>query len=117
MNDGGDVSRPSDHDLDLYMVDTCSFTALRRTYPREVPPFEPVWRTVEILAERKRLFSIDLVLEELNAMDDEVSQWANAHGDLFLPLVRRFRSARGLSSPAISRSSITRRRNPPPTRF
>src|SRR4051794_2985527 len=72
--------------LDSYMVDTCSFTALHRTYPREVPTFEPVWRTVEMLAERGRLFSIDLVLEELNAVDDQISQWANAHSDLFLPL-------------------------------
>src|SRR5688572_19124026 len=72
--------------VDVYMVDTCSFTALHRTYPREVPTFEPVWRTIEALAGQERLFSIDLVLDELNAVDDQVSQWANAHGDLFLPL-------------------------------
>jgi hypothetical protein len=68
------------------MVDTCSFTALHRTYPREVPTFEPIWRTVETLAAQGRLFSIDLVLDELNAVDDEISQWANAHPELFLPL-------------------------------
>ncbi len=75
-----------DNHLDVYMVDTCSFTALHRTYPREVPTFEPVWTTIEALADRSRLFSIDLVLDELNAVDDQVAQWANAHSDLFLAL-------------------------------
>ena len=68
----------------LYMVDTSSFTELRRTYPR--PPFDNVWKLIERLADEGRLISIDLVLDELNAQDDEVSAWAKERSDLFLEL-------------------------------
>lgn len=52
--------------LALYMVDTSSFTEMRRTYPR--PPFDNVWELMERLAAEGRLLSIGLVLDELNAM-------------------------------------------------
>lgn len=68
----------------LYMVDTCSFTELRRTYPR--PAFDAVWRLVESVADDGRLLSVVEVLIELNAQDDEVAVWANARQELFLPL-------------------------------
>lgn len=67
-----------------YMVDTCSFTELRRAYPR--PAFDAVWKLVEALAAAGRLLSIDEVLLELKAQDDEVSAWASAHESIFLPL-------------------------------
>jgi hypothetical protein len=68
----------------LYMVDTCSFTELRRTYPR--PYLDAVWRLVERVADDGRLLSVEEVFNELQAQDDEVAQWAMARRSLFLPL-------------------------------
>jgi predicted nucleic acid-binding protein len=68
----------------LYMVDTCSFTELRRTYPR--PHLDAVWRLVERVADDGRLLSVEEVFNELQAQDDEVAQWAMARRSLFLPL-------------------------------
>jgi Domain of unknown function (DUF4411) len=66
------------------MVDTSSFTELRRTYPR--PAFDAVWRLLERVATDGRLLSVEDVLRELNAQDDEIAAWARARRHLFLPL-------------------------------
>jgi hypothetical protein len=65
-------------------VDTCSFTELRRTYPR--PHFDAVWKLVERVADEGRILSVDDVFLELNAQDDEVADWARTRRGLFLPL-------------------------------
>lgn len=69
-----------------YMMDACSFTELRRTYPR--PPFDAVWKLMDRLVAEGRLLSVELVLDELNVQDDEVAQWANRNSRLFLRLDR-----------------------------
>ena len=68
----------------LYMFDACSFTELRRTYPR--PHFEAVWKLIEKVCAEGRLLSVDEVFRELCAEDDEVTEWARAHSGIFLPL-------------------------------
>lgn len=68
----------------LYVVDTCSFTELRRAYPQK--GFPEVWALVDRLAAEGRLLSVEEVAVELDAYDDEVSEWADAHEPLFLPL-------------------------------
>jgi len=68
----------------LYMIDTCSFTELRRVYPRK--NFPPVWELIEDLVVQGRFLSVDDVFLELDAQDDEVAAWARAHRDVFLPL-------------------------------
>ena len=80
------VSADDREELPIYIMDTCSFTELQWTYPSSLLTFEGVWRTIETLAEQSRLFSIELVLDELSAVDNEISQWANHHSDLFLSL-------------------------------
>lgn len=67
-----------------YIIDTCSFTAMRRVYPEDV--FPGAWRKLTELAESRIAISIDEVLEELKAEDDEVLRWANLHAGIFLPL-------------------------------
>lgn len=67
-----------------YTIDTCSFTAMRRVYPEDV--FPGAWRKLNELAESRVIISIDEVLEELQAEDDEVTKWAKRHAAIFLPL-------------------------------
>lgn len=67
-----------------YIVDTCSFTTLRRVYPREM--FSPVWTLLSDLAREGAMASVDQVLEELKAQDDVVTQWAESHVSIFLAL-------------------------------
>jgi hypothetical protein len=67
-----------------YTIDTCSFTAMRRVYPEDV--FPGAWRKLTELAHSSSIISIDEVLEELQAEDDEVSKWAKQHAAIFLPL-------------------------------
>lgn len=54
-----------------YMIDTCSLTALRHTYPKKL--FPGAWALVDSLAADGRLLSIEEVAIELAAFDDEVS--------------------------------------------
>ncbi|MGD1047237.1 MAG: DUF4411 family protein [Candidatus Krumholzibacteriaceae bacterium] len=68
----------------LYAVDTCSLTALRRVYPKDV--FEGVWDLVSDLADKGVIISIEDVYEELAVQDDEVLDWANLHAKMFHPL-------------------------------
>lgn len=75
---------PGKEEATTYMVDTSSFTELRRTYPR--PHFDAVWKLLEKLVRQGRLHSVDEVFRELDTQDDEVAEWARRHGDIFLPL-------------------------------
>jgi len=70
--------------LSIYVIDTCSFTELRRAYPR--PAFEAVWRLIERLVADGRLISVEDVLVELSVQDDEVTEWARLHSHIFQPL-------------------------------
>lgn len=67
-----------------YMIDTCSITAMRRIYPKDV--FPGVWDKISGLAESGVLISSDQVLEELRTQDDVVLEWAEKHDEIFLPL-------------------------------
>ncbi len=67
-----------------YIVDTCSFTAMRRVYPSDV--FPGVWARLDALVANSVVVSIDQVLEELRVQDDTVTEWADAHANIFLPL-------------------------------
>jgi hypothetical protein len=67
-----------------YIIDTCSFTAMRRLYPRDV--FPSVWEKLDALAADGVILSIDLVMDELQTQDDDVTDWAKGHPDIFLPL-------------------------------
>jgi len=69
----------------VYVVDACSLTALRRVYPRK--NFPAVWRLMDDLARQGRLVSVEDVLLELDAQDDEVAEWARRHRGIFLPLI------------------------------
>ncbi len=67
-----------------YIIDTCSLIQLRRAYPLDV--FPSVWAKVGNMADAGILISIEDVYEELQIQDDEVSEWAKQHSDMFLPL-------------------------------
>lgn len=75
------VAKPEDT---LYMIDACSFTELRRVYPKQ--NFPAVSVVIEDLVVQGRLLSVDDVFLELDAQDDEVAAWAQAHRAVFLPL-------------------------------
>jgi hypothetical protein len=64
--------------------DTCSFTELRRSYPK--PEFESVWQFVEQLLSSGRILSIDEIYIELAQQDDEVFNWVSQWEDNFIPL-------------------------------
>ena len=72
------------HQKPKYAIDTCSFTELRRTYPKDV--FPGVWDKVGELADNGTLISIEDVYEELKIQDDEVLEWADGHFEIFKPL-------------------------------
>ena len=67
-----------------YMVDTCSFTAIRKNYPQDV--FPSVWGKLDELASTGKIASIENVFKELEVQDDEVLAWAKSHSGIFLPL-------------------------------
>lgn len=68
----------------IYIIDACSLTALRRIYPKE--HFPQVWTLLDRLAEAGRLLSVEEILVELRAQDDEIAEWAEDHEHIFLPL-------------------------------
>lgn len=67
-----------------YVIDTCSLTKMRHTYPKDV--FPTAWALLTNLAESGALISVEDVLEELDLFDDEILQWAKAQGHIFCPL-------------------------------
>jgi Domain of unknown function (DUF4411) len=67
-----------------YVVDTCSFTAIRKNYPQDV--FPSVWSKLDEIANAGTIASVENVLKELEVQDDEVLAWAKANQAVFLPL-------------------------------
>jgi len=67
-----------------YVVDTCSFTTLRRVYPPDVIP--GAWDAMSEMAALGIIISSHEVYLELEAQDDGVFEWAQDHKDIFLPL-------------------------------
>lgn len=67
-----------------YVIDTCSLTKMRHTYPKDV--FPAAWELLTELAQTGVLISVEDVLEELSLFDDEILQWANEQGHIFFPL-------------------------------
>jgi hypothetical protein len=70
----------------IYVIDTCSLTALPRAYPMDI--FQPVWSQIEDLVASRKLISCEDVYLELEAQDDELLEWAKLQKEkgLFLPL-------------------------------
>lgn len=73
----GTLSRP-------YWFDTCSFTEVRRVYPRD--NFEAVWLLIEELVEANHIRSVEDVYLELQAQDDDLAIWAQVRRQHFLRL-------------------------------
>lgn len=67
-----------------FVIDTCSLTKMRHTYPQDV--FPSAWTKLTELAEKKSLISAEDIYEELKAFDDEILQWAEDQDDFFYPL-------------------------------
>lgn len=67
-----------------YVIDTCSLTKMRHTYPEDV--FPSAWMKLTELADSGVLISAEDVWEELNVFEDEISTWAKTRVDFFQPL-------------------------------
>lgn len=67
-----------------YIVDTCSLTEMRRTYPKDI--FPGAWDKISILAGSGIILSVENVYEELKSQDDDVFEWARRFSEIFLPL-------------------------------
>ncbi|MBD3670360.1 MAG: DUF4411 family protein [Gammaproteobacteria bacterium] len=67
-----------------YVIDTCSLTKMRHTYPEDV--FPSAWSKLTELADNGILISAADVWEELNVFEDEISAWAKSRTDFFCPL-------------------------------
>ncbi len=67
-----------------YVIDTCSLTELRRTYPFKM--FAPVWNKLKELVNSGIIISTEEVFEELKINDDEVFQWAKENSQMFVPI-------------------------------
>lgn len=67
-----------------YWFDACSFTEIRRVYPRD--NFEPVWLLIEQLVEAGQIRSVEDVYLELQAQDDDLAAWAEHRKQYFTPL-------------------------------
>jgi hypothetical protein len=75
----------------IYVVDTCSFTTMHKTYPRDV--FPGVWDKVIELIEAERLISVDEVLHEITRQDDQLAKWAKTKKGIFVPLTNDVQDA------------------------
>ncbi len=67
-----------------YVIDTCSLTKMRHTYPKDV--FPATWELLSDLARAGVLISVEDVHVELSLFDDEILEWANDYAQIFLPL-------------------------------
>lgn|SRR3990167_606884 len=67
-----------------YVIDTCSLTRMRISYPADV--FPTAWVKLTELSKSGVLISAEDVLEELSAFDDEVFKWAQSQSEIFYPL-------------------------------
>ncbi|TDY03001.1 DUF4411 family protein [Thiohalophilus thiocyanatoxydans] len=70
--------------LPKYLIDTCSLTKMRHTYPEDV--FPDPWLKLTELADSGILISAEDVWEELNVFEDEISSWAQSRHNFFQPL-------------------------------
>lgn len=68
----------------IYVIDTCSFTELRRKYPQDVVP--GAWKVLSQFAECGILISSNEVWLELETQEDQVTDWAREHRGVFIPL-------------------------------
>lgn len=68
----------------IYVIDTCSLTKMRHTYPEDV--FPKAWEKLNELVSSGTLISAEDVYEELCAFDDEIFQWAAKNNEIFHPL-------------------------------
>ena len=67
-----------------YAIDTCSFTALYRTYPPDV--FPTAWEKIDKLIRNGIICSCEDVLQEIVVQDDVLSKWAKERQNIFLPI-------------------------------
>lgn len=67
-----------------YIVDTCSFTAMRRVYPIDV--FPSAWKKLDKLAQSGVVASTEDVFEEIKVQDDDILEWAKQNTNIFIPL-------------------------------
>lgn len=67
-----------------YVIDTCSLTELRRTYPFKM--FAPVWNKLEELVDEGIIITTEEVFDELKMNDDDVFKWAKENSKMFIPL-------------------------------
>lgn len=65
----------------IYVLDANSLIAAWDHYPQN--HFGDLWGQLEVLIKHGRLRSPDQVLEELDAGDDALKQWAKGHRQLF----------------------------------
>ncbi|WP_291158281.1 DUF4411 family protein [Gemmatimonas sp. UBA7669] len=80
-----EISKP------VYVIDTCSLTELKNKYPQKA--FPSVWDLVEALAGEGRLISVEEVAVEIDAVADEVTEWAKAHESIFVELDEKLQLA------------------------
>lgn len=74
-----------------YVIDTCSLTKMRHTYPNDV--FPTAWAKLTELSIAGIIISAEDVLEELSSFDDEVLEWARGQSDFFHPLDSKIQKA------------------------
>lgn len=67
-----------------YVIDTCSLTKMRHTYPKDL--FESAWAKLDELVKNRVVISAEDVLAELSAFDDEILKWAQGQENFFYPL-------------------------------
>lgn len=67
-----------------YVVDTCSFTTLKRVYPPDVVP--GAWDAISEMADSGIIISSREIYLEIEAQDDGIYEWARNHQDIFVPL-------------------------------
>jgi hypothetical protein len=73
-----------ENEKQIYVIDTCSFTELRRRYPQDVVP--GAWKVLLQFAESGILISSNEVWLELEAQEDQVTDWAREHRKIFISL-------------------------------
>ncbi len=68
-----------------YCIDT---SALIDAWYEYFPPdlFEPVWNTLSEMCEREDIVSVEMVMDELRAQDDDLQKWAGQFESLSYPL-------------------------------
>ncbi|MEK7486744.1 MAG: DUF4411 family protein, partial [Planctomycetota bacterium] len=66
----------------MYVFDTNSFIELFGRYPKDC--FPSLWNKFEALIQEKRLFSIEMVRQEILTDKPLFSDWLESHKELFL---------------------------------